>query len=237
MDAFLDRAERLFGKENMEKLIGARVAIFGVGGVGSYVCEALARSGIGQLDLFDPDAVHESNLNRQLEALHSTLGRDKVDVLKERILDINPNAIVTLHKVFFLPENADSIDFSAFDYVVDAIDTVAGKLAIIEACDKVGTPVISSMGTGNKIHPELLELTDIFKTSVCPLAKAMRTQLRKRGIKKLKVVYSKEEPRTTGERTVSEEDGRPIHGSNAFVPGTAGLILAGAVVRDLLGIS
>ena len=229
MENAFQRTASLFGEDAMRRFFAAHVAVFGVGGVGGYVCEALARSGIGALDLIDNDKVHESNLNRQIVALHSTLGQDKVDVMRARILDINPQAQVTVHKTFFLPENADDFDFSAYDYVVDCVDTVAAKVELAVRCSKVGTPLISAMGAGNKLYPERFEVADIFDTSVCPLARAMRAQLRRRGVKKLKVVYSKEEPITP-----QGVEGR-TPGSTAFTPSTAGLILAGAVLRDLAG--
>ena len=231
MENAFQRTASLFGEDTMRRFFAARVAVFGVGGVGGYVCEALARSGIGALDLIDNDEVHESNLNRQIVALRSTLGQDKVDVMRARILDINPQAQVTVHKTFFLPENADDFDFSAYDYVVDCVDTVAAKVELAVRCSEVGTPLISAMGAGNKLYPERFEVADIFDTSVCPLARAMRAQLRKRGVKKLKVVYSKEEPITP--QGVEER----VPGSTAFTPSTAGLILAGAVLRDLAGIN
>lgn len=229
MENAFQRTASLFGEDAMRRFFAAHVAVFGVGGVGGYVCEALARSGIGELDLIDNDEVHESNLNRQIVALHSTLGQDKVDVMRARILDINPQAQVTVHKTFFLPENADDFDFSAYDYVVDCVDTVAAKVELAVRCSDAGTPLISAMGAGNKLYPERFEVADIFDTSVCPLARAMRAQLRKRGVKKLKVVYSKEEPITP-----QGVEGR-APGSTAFTPSTAGLILAGAVLRDLAG--
>lgn len=226
MENAFQRTESLFGEEAMRRFFAARVAVFGVGGVGGYVCEALARSGIGRLDLIDSDVIHESNLNRQIVALHSTLGQYKVDVMRARILDINPQAKVQVHKTFFLPENAGNFDFSAFDYVVDAVDTVAAKVELAVRCAEAGTPLISAMGAGNKLYPERFEVTDIFETSVCPLARVMRAQLRKRGVRKLKVVYSKEEP------VVPRDSGR-VPGSTAFTPSAAGLILAGAVLRDI----
>lgn len=230
METFLERTERLFGKEEVEKLKRARVAVFGIGGVGGYVAEALVRSGVGAIDVFDPDDVHESNLNRQILALHSTMGQKKTEVFKARALDINPDIQVTTHEVFLLPENAAEVDFTAFQYVVDAIDTVAGKLAIIERCSALGVPVISAMGTGNKMQPELLEVADIYETSVCPLARIMRRELRKRNVEHLKVVYSKEEPKVVNPEGVRQ----PVIGSNAFVPATAGLLLASTVICDLI---
>ena len=227
-----ERTALIYGDEKMERLLRCRVAIFGIGGVGGYVVEALARSGIGALDLIDKDTVSESNINRQIIATTSTIGRDKVDVAAERIHEINPDCKVTTHKIFYLPETKDEIDFSQYDYVVDAIDTVTGKLTIIEMAKAAGVPVISCMGTGNKTNPAALEVADIFKTSVCPLAKVMRKELRKRGIDKLKVVYSKEDPITPGE-LIAEEGRRSIPGSTSFVPPAAGLIIASEIVKEL----
>ena len=228
------RTEMLLGASAMEQLKNARVAVFGVGGVGGYVIEALARSGVGALDLTDNDTVSLTNLNRQIIALHSTVGRYKTEVMAERIHDINPGCRVTVHNVFYLPETERLFDFSQYDYVVDAIDTVSGKLAIALNAQKAGVPVISSMGTGNKLHPELLEIADIHKTSVCPLARVMLLECRKRGIKKLKVVYSRELPRKPSE-SAEEAPGsrRSVPGSTAFVPPVAGLLIASEVVRDL----
>ena len=233
----LSRTAKLIGKENIERLASARVAVFGVGGVGGFTVEALARSGIGHIELIDHDTVALSNLNRQIIATRDTIGRDKVEVMKERILSINPDAEVVVHKCFFLPENKDEFDFSKFTYVVDAVDTVTAKIAIIEEAKKAGVPVISSMGTGNKLDPTKFEVADISKTSVCPLAKVMRRELKKRNIKHLKVVYSKEEPIVpieTPEQSLNEERvRRATPGSVAFVPSVAGLILAGEVVKDI----
>lgn len=226
----LSRTKRLIGENAVEKLKKSRVAVFGIGGVGGYVVEALARSGVGVLDLVDNDVVNESNINRQIIALHSTIGRLKTEVAAERVKDVNPNAIVHTHNVFFLSENRSQFDFKQFDYVVDAIDTVSGKLALIEECAKVGTPIISCMGTGNKLDATAFEVADITKTSVCPLARVMRRELKKRGIEHLKVVYSKEEPKIDGET----QDGKPVPASIAFVPPVAGLILAGEVIKDLI---
>ena len=213
------------------QLAQVRVGIAGLGGLGSHIAVFLARAGVQHLHLVDFDRVDESNLNRQIVALHSTLGQDKVDVMRARILDINPQAQVTVHKTFFLPENADDFDFSAYDYVVDCVDTVAAKVELAVRCSDAGTPLISAMGAGNKLYPERFEVADIFDTSVCPLARAMRAQLRKRGVKKLKVVYSKEEP-------ITPQGGESrVPGSTAFTPSAAGLILAGAVLRDLAGIN
>lgn len=226
------RTEILLGKSAMEKLKNARVAVFGVGGVGGYVVEALARSGVGTLDLIDNDSVSESNVNRQIIALHSTIGRAKVDVAKERVKDINPDICVHAHQVFYLPETADEFDFTKYDYVVDAIDTVSGKLALIERAKEAKVPVISSMGAGNKLDPTAFEVADIQKTSVCPLARVMRRELKKRGIDHVKVVYSKEEPLPSPLQ--DEESGKTIPGSIAFVPSVVGLILAGEVIKDLI---
>ena len=228
------RTEMLFGAQAMEKLKNARVAVFGVGGVGGYVVEALARSGVGALDLIDNDTVSLTNLNRQIIALHSTVGQYKTEVMAARVHDINPDCQVTVHNVFYLPETEHLFDFSRYDYVIDAIDTVSGKLAIVLNAQKAGVPVISSMGTGNKLHPEMLEIADIHRTSVCPLARVMRLECRKRGIKRLKVVYSKEIPQKPS-ATAEEAPGsrRSVPGSTAFVPPTAGLLIASEVVRDL----
>ena len=233
------RTQLLFGQEAMEKLKGSRVAVFGIGGVGGYCVEALARSGVGTLDLIDDDTVNITNLNRQIIATHSTLGMDKVDAAKERVLSINPGTVVHTHKTFYLPETAGEFDFTQYDYVVDAIDTVTGKLMLVQAAKEAGTRVISCMGAGNKLDPTAFEVADISKTSVCPLARIMRKELGKRGIKHLKVVYSKELALTPA--PAEEEDSahpkRQTPGSNAFVPAVAGLILAGEVVKDLAGIT
>lgn len=229
------RTRLLFGEENMERLKGARVAVFGVGGVGGYTVEALARSGVGNLDIIDNDTVALSNLNRQIIATRKTVGMYKVDVAKERILDINPDAVVNAYKTFYLPETKDQFDFKNYDYVVDAIDTVTGKIQLVMQANEAGTPIISSMGAGNKINPAMFEVADIYKTSVCPLAKVMRRELKNRGIKKLKVVYSKEQPLTPiGEAEDNNTNRRAIPGSTAFVPSTVGLIIAGEVVKDIL---
>ena len=244
------RTELLLGKDGIEKLASSRVAIFGIGGVGGYTVEALVRSGVGTFDLIDDDKICITNINRQIYALRSTVGKYKVDVAKDRILDINPNAIVNTYKTFYTPETADEFDFSQYDYVVDAIDTVVGKLKIVEKAKEAKVPVISSMGAGNKMNPALFEVTDIFKTSVCPLAKVMRQELKKRKIRKLKVVYSKEIPIKPNDDieisckkhcvcppgTVRKCTARrQIPGSNAFVPSVVGLIIAGEVVKDLTG--
>ena len=234
MDQAFSRTALLLGAEAMEKLRKARVIVFGLGGVGGHACEALVRSGVGAIDLVDDDQVAESNLNRQLFATRSTLGMDKADAAKARLLDINPDLKITTHKCFFLPETADRFDFTQYDYIVDAIDTVTGKLALAEAADRAGTPIISSMGTGNKLDPTAFEVTDISKTSVCPLARIMRKELRRRGVKKLKVVYSKEPPVELKQESEEETVRRSTPGSVAFVPSVAGLILAGEVIKDLL---
>ena len=219
------RSIALVGEDAITKLKKCRVAVFGVGGVGSYTVEALARAGIGAIDLIDSDTFNVTNINRQLYATHKTIGKYKVDVAKNRILDINPDCNVTVNKTFYLPQNSDTFDLSVYDYIVDAIDTVAAKVELVVNADKCGTPIISSMGTGNKLHPEMLEIADIYKTSVCPLAKVMRTRLKKEGIKKLKVVYSKETPITNNDNII---------GSVPFVPSAAGIIIAGEVIKDLI---
>ena len=226
------RTALLIGEEGLEKLKKARVAVFGVGGVGGYVVEALARSGVGALELIDKDVVSVSNINRQIIALHSTVGRLKTEVAAERARDINPDIDVTVRNVFYLPETAAEFDFSAYDYVVDAIDTVSGKIALIEQSKKANVPVISCMGAGNKLDASAFEVADITKTSVCPLARVMRRELKKRGIDHVKVVYSKEEPKES--QAKDEESGKPIPASIAFVPSVAGLILAGEVIKDLI---
>ena len=244
------RTELLFGREAMEKLASARVAVFGIGGVGGYTVEALARSGVGALDLVDDDRVCLTNINRQILATRNSVGKYKVDEAQQRVLSINPKCVVSTYKTFYLPSTEDQFDFSQYDYVVDAIDTVSGKLALIENAQKAGTPIICSMGAGNKMDPTRFEVTDIYKTSVCPLAKVMRTECRKRKIKHLKVVYSKEPamtpieddsisckyhcicpPGTQRKCTIR----RSVPGSNAFVPSVAGLIIGGEVVKDLVG--
>lgn len=218
-----ERTSLLVGEEAISKLNNSKVLIFGVGGVGGYVAEALARTGVGSITIVDKDTVSESNINRQIIALHSTVGRDKVDVLKERMLDINPELQVDARKCFFLPDNAHEFDFSQYDYIVDAVDTVTAKLQIIMQAKEAGVPVISAMGAGNKVHPEMFEIADIYKTEMCPLAKVMRRELKARGIKKLKVVYSKEKPVYKGD----------VPGSIAFSPSVAGLLMASEVVREL----
>lgn len=233
------RTEMLLGTQALERLAGARVAVFGIGGVGGYTVEALARGGVGKLDLVDSDRISLSNLNRQLLALHSTLGMRKVDVAKARVLDINPRAEVTLWPLFYSRETAEQFDFSQYDYIVDAIDTVSAKLLLVERAANAGTPIISCMGTGNKLNPAEFQVADISGTSMCPLARVMRRELGKRGIRHLKVVYSREEAlRPTGwEEEAAALGKRQIPGSVSFVPGAAGLILAGEVIRDLAGVS
>ena len=242
------RTQLLLGQEGMEKLYRARVAVFGIGGVGGYTVEALARSGVGTLDLIDDDKVCLTNLNRQIFATRKTVGQYKVDVAQQRILEINPKAVVHTYKTFYAPQTAEQFDFSQYDYVVDAIDTVTGKLELVVQAEKAGVPIISSMGAGNKMDPTAFEVADIYETSVCPLARVMRKELKKRGIKKLKVVYSKEPPMTPiedmavscrtncicppgTERKCTQR--RQVPGSNAFVPSVVGLIIAGEVVKDL----
>lgn len=240
------RTERLIGRKAMETLGQSRVAVFGIGGVGGYVVEALVRSGVGAIDLIDNDKVCLSNLNRQIIATNSTIGQYKVDAMRERILDINSECRVEVHKCFYLPETKDRFVFEQYDYVVDAIDTVSGKIQLVLQAQEVGVPMISCMGAGNKLNPAEFEVADIYETSVCPLAKVMRRELRKRNVKGLKVVYSKEEPveplEEEGEKEIcpageefKSSKRRAIPGSNAFVPSVAGLIIASEVVKDLIG--
>ena len=226
------RTELLIGKDGLEKLSKAKVAIFGIGGVGGFVTEGLVRAGIGNIVLIDHDTVSESNLNRQIIATTKTIGKYKVDVMKERILDINPNANVEVHKEFFMPSSGTDIINDSLTYVVDCIDTVTAKIEIINRCKNLNIPVISAMGTGNKLDPSKFEITDISKTSVCPLAKVMRKELRNRGITNLKVIYSKEEPIKTG--VIDEESHKQVPGSISFVPSVAGLMIAGEIVRDII---
>jgi tRNA A37 threonylcarbamoyladenosine dehydratase len=225
------RTELLLGAEALALLKQARVAVFGVGGVGGYVVEALVRCGVGTFDIIDPDQVSESNLNRQIIATWKTIGRNKTDVMRERILDINPEAKVNVYPCFYLPELADQFDFAQYSYVVDAVDTVTAKLSIIQKAQEAGTLVISSMGAGNKLDPSLLRVDDIYHTSVCPLARVMRHELRKRGVTQLKVVYSTEPPRPGGVCTGHKS----VPGSVSFVPSAAGLLIAGEVIHDLVG--
>lgn len=246
LDRF-SRTQLVFGKEAMDRLKDSRVAVFGVGGVGGYTVEALARSGVGAIDIIDDDKVCLTNINRQIIATTKTVGKYKVDVAKERIEEINPDCKVTAFKTFYMPETADRFDFTQYDYVVDAIDTVTGKIALIENAKKAGTPIISSMGAGNKVDPTAFEVADIYKTSVCPLARVMRYELKRRGIKKLKVVYSKEKPiPPIADEDPNGENGclskadkvpgkRQVPGSTAFVPSVAGLIIAGEVIKDIIG--
>lgn len=229
------RTGLLLGAEAMEKLHNSRIAVFGVGGVGGYAVEALARCGVGRLDLIDNDTVSLSNINRQIIALHSTVGRYKVDVAKERVLDINPDCEVRVYKTFFLPETENEFDFTQFDYVIDAIDTVTGKLALVMKANAANTRIISAMGAGNKLDPTKFEAADISKTAVCPLARIMRKELKKRGIEHLKVVYSKEQAMTPLE-SIASPSGKIIPGSLAFVPSVAGLIIAGEVIKDITGV-
>ena len=235
MSNIFSRSQLLLGKEGIEKLSQSKVAVFGIGGVGGHVVEALARTGVGKFVLVDNDTVSETNINRQLIATTKTVGMDKVEVMRERILEINPDAQIEIRKCFFLPNTADSFDFTEYSYVVDAVDTVSAKLEIILKAKDAGVPVISSMGAGNKLDPTKFEVADIYKTSVCPLAKVMRHECKKRGIKKLKVVYSKEEAIKPVEECeeIIPEGKKSIPGSVAFVPSVAGLIIAGEVVKDL----
>ena len=243
------RTQLLLGKEAMDKLKNSRVAVFGVGGVGGYVCEALARSGVGTFDLIDDDKVCLTNLNRQIIATRKTVGKYKVEVMKERILDINPDAQVNVHQCFFLPENADDFPFDEYDYVVDAVDTITAKIEIIMQAQKHGTQVISSMGAGNKLDPAAFQVADIYKTKMCPLAKVMRRELKKRGVKKLKVVYSEEKPtRPIEDMSISCRTNcicppgtkrkctirNQVPGSISFVPSVAGLMIAGEIIKDIL---
>lgn len=239
MSDIFSRNRLLMGEDNLEKLKSSKIALFGLGGVGGYAAEALARSGIGSFLLVDNDVISMSNINRQIIALHQTVGRYKTDVMRERILDINPDADITVSKCFFLPENSGELDFSGYSYIVDAVDTVSAKIEIVMKAAACNVPVISSMGTGNKLDPSLLRIADIYDTSVCPLARVMRHELKKRGIKKLKCVYSTEKPvRPEGGQANTAEGGgfkKQIPGSVAFVPSVAGLLMAGEVVRDLCG--
>lgn len=244
------RTQLLLGEDLMERLKNARVAVFGVGGVGGYVCEALVRSGVGEFDLIDDDKVCLTNINRQIIATRKTVGQYKVDVMKERMLEINPDVKVNVYKCFFLPENADDFPFSEYDYVVDAVDTVTAKIELVMKCKEAGVPIISSMGAGNKLEASAFKVADIYKTKMCPLAKVMRRELKKRGVKKLTVVYSEEKPiRPLEDMSISSRtnyicppeakhkctERRDIPGSIAFVPSVAGLIAAGEIVKDLTG--
>ncbi|MCR5609547.1 MAG: tRNA threonylcarbamoyladenosine dehydratase [Lachnospiraceae bacterium] len=244
------RTQLLFGEDSMKKLENSRVAVFGVGGVGGYVCEALVRSGVGHFDIIDDDKVCLTNINRQIIATRKTVGKYKVDVMEERMSDINPKVEVNKYKCFFLPENADDFPFDKYDYVVDAVDTVTAKIELVMKCKKEGVPIISSMGAGNKLEASAFKVSDIYKTKMCPLAKVMRHELKKRGVEKLKVVYSEEKPtRPLEDMSISCRsncicppgaerkctDRRDIPGSVAFVPSVAGLIIAGEVVKDITG--
>lgn len=237
MKEFYTRTAMLLGEESINKLKESRVAVFGIGGVGGYVVEALVRAGVGAIDLIDNDEVCESNLNRQIIATRSTIGLAKVDAMEARILDINPECVVRKYQCFYLPETAGQFDFTQYSYVVDAIDTVTGKIQLVMQAKEVGVPIISSMGTGNKLNPTELEVADIYKTSVCPLAKVMRRELKKRGVEKLKVLYSKEEPRKPIElygEVPTDTVRRATPGSVSFVPSVAGLIIASEVIKDLI---
>ena len=226
------RTAYVYGEDAIKKLQNSRVAVFGVGGVGGYICEALCRAGVGNIDIFDRDTVSLSNINRQIIALHSTVGRPKVDVMKERMLDINPDCVINVHNVFYLPENADNFDLSKYDYIADAVDTVSAKLEIATRAYQNKIPMISAMGAGNKTDPTRFEVADISETSVCPLARVMRRELKVRGIKKYKVAYSKEEPRKSG--AIDPESGKAVPGSLSFVPSAMGLIMAGEIINDLV---
>lgn len=235
MTEMFSRTAMLLGEEALEKLAKARVSVFGIGGVGGYVVEALVRAGVGAIDLVDNDVVGESNLNRQIIATQSTIGQYKVDAMEARILEIHPACQVKKHSCFYLPETAGSFDFTEYSYVVDAIDTVTGKIQLVMQAEEAGVPIISSMGTGNKLNPTELEVADIYKTSVCPLAKVMRRELKKRGIKSLKVLYSKEEPKKPIGDLEENGNRRATPGSVSFVPSVAGLIIASEVIKDLIG--
>ncbi len=234
MNEQFSRVELILGDKAIAKLQRSRVAIFGLGGVGGYVVEALARSGVGALDLIDNDVICISNLNRQILATHKTIGHYKTDVAAQRVAEINPDCKVTTYQTFFLPENSTDFDFSKYDYVVDAIDTVSGKIGLVMAAQSVGVPIISAMGAGNKINATAFEVTDIYQTSVCPLAHIMRKELRKRGVEHLKVVYSREKPLNTVQNNDNQLKKRSIPGSTSFVPPVVGLIIAGEVIKDLI---
>ncbi|MCR4789414.1 MAG: tRNA threonylcarbamoyladenosine dehydratase [Lachnospiraceae bacterium] len=231
-----ERTRLLLGEEAMEKLKNSRVAVFGVGGVGGYVCEALVRSGVGSIDIIDKDEISLSNLNRQIIATRKTIGKDKVDVMKERMLEIDPDVKVTVYKCFFLPDNSDYFPFEEYDYVVDAVDTVTAKIELVMKCTEKNVPIISSMGAGNKLDASAFRVADIYDTKMCPLAKVMRHELKQRGIKKLKVVYSEEKPlKPLEDISDYEKTGKDVPGSVAFVPSVAGLIIGGEVIKDLIG--
>ena len=233
MDERFVRTEMLFGTDAMQRLQNARVAVFGVGGVGGYVVEALARSGIGTLDLVDKDTVSLSNINRQIVALTSTVGKPKVEAAAERVTDINPAVRVHAYPLFYTPDTADRFDFTQYDYVVDAVDTVSAKIALVLQAQQAGVPIISSMGAGNKLDPTRFEVADIYQTSVCPLARVMRKELKTRGVRHLTVVYSKEEPTAPQQPVTDPTTGKAVPASNAFVPSVVGLIIASKVIRDL----
>ena len=235
MSERFERTEMLFGEEAVSKLQNSRVAVFGIGGVGGHCAEALVRSGIGAIDLIDNDTVSVSNINRQIVALDSTVGRYKVDVAKERFLDISPSTVINTYKTFYLPETSSLFNFGNYDYVVDAIDTVSGKIQLIMQAEEASVPIISCMGTGNKMDPTMLEIEDIYKTSVCPLARVMRNELKKRGVRRLKVLYSKEPPLIPHFQPRSSSDvRRSTPASNSFVPACAGLIIASHVIKELI---
>ena len=229
------RTELLIGKEAMQRLYGARVAVFGIGGVGGYVVEALARSGVGAFDLIDDDKVCLTNINRQIIATRKTIGKYKVEVMRDRILEINPDCDVRVHQCFYLPETADQFDFSTYDYVVDAVDTVTAKVTLVLEAQKAGVPIISCMGAGNKLDPTRFRVADIYKTSGCPLARVMRKELRSRGIRHLKVVFSPEQPAASAQLEAPSPGRRSVPASVPWVPSTAGILLAGTIVRDLIG--
>ena len=233
MESPFARSAAMLGEEALARLQSARVAVFGVGGVGGYVCEALVRSGIGTLDVFDKDDVSVTNLNRQIIALHSTIGQDKVSVLAARMRDINPDVVINEHKVFYLPDNAEEFDLSQYDYVVDAVDTVAAKIELAVRCEQLNVPLIAAMGAGNKLDPSKLQIADVYKTSVCPLARAMRTTLRKKGVKHLTVAYSTEEPLRPVEAIDNGGMRKDVPGSMAFVPSAMGLLIASHVIRQI----
>ncbi len=235
MDEKFSRTEMLIGNEGMEKLKDAKVAVFGLGGVGSYVCEGLARSGVGNFILVDFDKVDETNINRQLIATVNTIGRYKVDLMKERILEINPDANVEVYREFYMDDSESDIITEDLSYAVDCVDTIMAKIAIVCKCDAIDVPVISSMGTGNKLDPTMLEVADIYETSVCPLARIMKKDFRKRGIEKLKVVYSQEHPINTNDCAINQNRKFKVKGSVSFVPSVAGLIIAGEVIKDIAG--
>ena len=238
MESQFSRTELVLGKEAIDKLKKSKVALFGVGGVGGFAFEALVRSGVGEIDITDSDKVCLSNINRQIIALHSTVGMYKTEVAKMRARDINPDCKVNTHNIFFLPDTADLFDFSSYDYIIDAVDTVSAKLFLVEKAKEKNVPIISSMGAGNKLDPTAFRVADIYQTSVCPLAKVMRRELKKRGIDSLKVVYSEESAVRASEKEATSDDvRRPTPGSVAFVPSVAGLIIAGEVIKDLCGIN